>query len=186
MPGAAPSFTTHGRIVIKANPSGVEKDLALFRTEISLIAALAAVFITGAASAETIPTRYGTLSAEMGGTLLLNGRPVATRLEVNNGVSLVRKFALPDADVVVIENAGGTGCPAQYWVVTVSRQGAVAPHEFGTCSDLAVVSQEGAAVVLTMPGFLAHTNSAAIERAARQKHVFRVQGASVTDNGKPI
>lgn len=83
--------------------------------------------------------------------LFLNG----SKLMDGNGYSLSfdKKFTIGDNDVVLmINNSGGTACPAQYFFVSVSPQGiAKLSPEFGTCSDLAEAIQTGLKIKVTMP-----------------------------------
>ena len=154
-----------------------------------LALALSAAIATSAHAqmAERVVTRHGTLSwSPDTNVLLLNGRPVTPRVEGNNGLSLLRKFTVSDADVVIVQDNGGTGCPAQYYAVIVAPQGAKPTKAFGTCSDLIMMAQEGDSITVSMPGFKAHTNMAEMQRAARERHVFRIVGGVVTENGKPV
>lgn len=90
-------------------------------------------------------------------------------------LSFVHRALSADSDIVlVMNNSGGTACPAQYFFVTLSaaNNSRLSP-EFGTCSDLAEVSLNGSEITVTMPG-----------GTGRAQYVY--SAGTVTENGKPI
>ena len=72
-------------------------------------------------------------------------------------VSLQEKFKVENKDVVLIsQGSGGNACPATYFCfqpLRLTLEGDVVKKsvEFGTCSDIPKIKQEGTTVVLTMP-----------------------------------
>lgn len=76
--------------------------------------------------------------------------------------------------VLVMNNSGGTACPALYFFVAVNTKGgfAISP-EFGTCSDLAKVARQGTKLLVTMPS-----------RTGDAKYTF--SDGDVFENGKLI
>jgi hypothetical protein len=159
----------------------------MLRSALLMFAVGATMSVSLPALAETATTRFGTLSTNDDNLLLFNGQPVTPEVQGNESLSFLKTMGVGGADAVVVQDNGGTACPAQYYVVTVSAAGAKATKAFGTCSDLAKITQQGNAIVLTMPSFMGELESrAAIQRAAQERHVFKVDGGLVTDNGKPI
>lgn len=114
--------------------------------------ALMLAVLTGTASAaETISTRFGQLKTDEYDTeLSYSGKPIA---QGNNSIRLVKKFQIGDSDVLLMQDNGGTACPALYLFVTVTASGVKTSEEFGSCNEVASVTQEGEAVNVTMPGF---------------------------------
>jgi hypothetical protein len=144
---------------------------------------------SSSAKAESTPARFGTVSpgGPYGQSLLLNGKPFNPPISAESGkFDFVKTVNLGNADAMIFRDDGGTGCPAQFLVVTLSPQGWTSTHEFGTCTDIVAISQSGNALLFAMTGFKAHTSNAEIQRAYREHHVFRVVGPAVTDNGKPV
>lgn len=94
------------------------------------------------ASADDLVTRFGVLSTDARQMLLFNGKPVLPAIEGNNSLTFMAVFRSidpdfrRDSDVVLIQNNGGTACPAMYHVATIMSSGIEVTPEFGTCSDL--------------------------------------------------
>lgn len=102
---------------------------------------------------DKVATRFGTVSVSDQNVLLVDGKPTTPRVEGNNGLSLVKKFSVEGADVVLVQDNGGTACPAEYYFVSVSSGPVKVTKSFGTCSDLIKTSQEGNTITVKMPGF---------------------------------
>lgn len=62
----------------------------------------------------------------------------------NNALDLVAHFELEDRDIVLLQDTGGTGCPALYRFATMSLQGISVTPEFGTCSGIASATLQAA------------------------------------------
>lgn len=100
--------------------------------------------------------------ATKGGVLAIAGKPREIHLLLNDRVflnseeyslSFEQTFHLAEADVIlVMQNSGGTACPAQFFFVVVTDTGkAEVTSEFGTCSDLFKAEMVGQNIILTMP-----------------------------------
>jgi hypothetical protein len=140
-----------------------------------------------AAGQDELSTRHGKLSTSTDNVLLFNGKPVKPEVQGNNSLSFVEKFQLGNTDVVLVQDNGGSACPAQYHFVTVAASGIRVSPSFGSCSDLAEVSRKGDQILVSMPGFVGPFESKAAQaKAARRKHVFVYANGVVTENGKPI
>lgn len=78
----------------------------------------------------------------------------------NNALDMVAHFELEGHDIVVLQDTGGTGCPALYRFATLTPQGIAATSEFGTCSGVASVTLQAAhpgrapEALVTMTDFL--------------------------------
>jgi hypothetical protein len=132
-------------------------------------------------------TRYGTLRVNADHILLFNGRPVRPRVEGNSSLEVKTVYHFRGYDLALVEDIGGSGCPALYHVVRLSPRGAIATGEFGTCSDLIRVTRTAAGLRMTMPGFMGPTMPASVrDRAARRTHVFLYANGRVTENGRPV
>lgn len=122
-------------------------------------------------------TRYGQLSivGEMNDmSITFGGRT----LRKGDGLSLsfLERRAVGTNDVIlVMNNSGGTACPAQYFFVTVkSATDVQLSPEFGTCSDLIDVSQNGDQINVSMP------------EASGKRIQYAYAAGAVTENGKPV
>ncbi len=133
---------------------------------------------TSALAQETksVTTRFGDLAVSDAGVLLFKGSPVQPTVEANNSLDLSEPYKIGTSDVVLVTNNGGTGCPAEYYFVTVTKSGAKVTPSFGTCSDLIKVKNVGDSISVSMPGF----------KRARGRHVYVYRAGVVTDNGKPV
>jgi hypothetical protein len=65
----------------------------------------------------------------------------------------VKTFEVGPSDITLVQDTGGTGCPAQYYFITSTAKGATSSHPFGTCSDLIAVHREADKIIVTIPGF---------------------------------
>lgn len=138
-------------------------------------------------SAEGVTTPFGRLSASDDNVLQLNGKPVNPRVEGNNSLDFVAQVALKNRRAVLVQNNGGTGCPATYRWVILSDGGYNVSSEFGSCSDLPKVAVAAEALVVTMPDFAGDSQPEA-ERARVAKTTMRYvyDGKTLKENGKPI
>jgi Tfp pilus assembly major pilin PilA len=139
------------------------------------------------ALAEEIPTRFGSLKINGENMLLYKNRPLKPEIQGNNSLSTVGIYQIGISDVVLIQDNGGTACPAQFYFVSISNNGVMATSPFGTCSDLVEVKQVAETISVTMPGFMGSFESQEAQRkAAKEKHVFAFKGGVLTENGMPI
>ena len=153
----------------------------------SAAAAFAALLaMSTMALAQSKDTRFGPVSVSQN-TLLFRGKPVVPSVVGETGLLLDRVLEIGSYDAVIVENLlGGNGCPAMFYVVSVTAQGAAASRTFGTCSEAADVSRKGDAVSLRMPTISTLAQQRAGKGDAGQMHVFVVTNGAVTDNGKPV
>ncbi len=160
---------------------------------LKLIIGIALFFVIGPAAlvqaqeSQEVATRFGVLSVNEDKILLFKGRPLVPTIEGNNSLDLGTVRQIGATDVVLVTSNGGSGCPAVFYFVSVTRSGAKATPEFGTCSDLATVKRKGNSISVTMPGFLGPFEpKSAQRRAAKERHVFIYRAGVVTENGKPV
>ena len=120
---------------------------------------------------KSVKTRFGTLAIDPNNPrLLLNGKPVLPSVEGNSSLGIVASYELGNADVVLVQNTGGTSCPALYTFITVTKTSQRATSEFGTCSDIIYpTSNVNNSVTLAMVG-----------NKARKKVVFRYVDGQLT------
>lgn len=84
----------------------------------------------------------------------------AEAVQGNNALRVVAHFEEEGPqDIALLENTGGSACPALYRFATITPQGITVTPEFGTCSDIAAVSlgkAQGATPEphVTMTGFV--------------------------------
>jgi hypothetical protein len=178
---------------VKLTRNAFEKDPKenLFMWKI-IVASVA--LIAGSVFAQPLPqerqevvTRFGSLTVNDDKELLFKGRGLTPSVGGNNSLSLNDPIQMGEADVVLVQDNGGTGCPSLYYFVTVSRTGARATKAFGTCGDVTSVKKVGDSIRVTMPGFRGPFESESVQlRAARQRHVFIFRAGVVTQNGKPV
>jgi hypothetical protein len=156
------------------------------RTNITFAAAVVLTMLNVVApvfaGSSGLPTRFGTLSIDKANVLHYNGRPVRPRVRGNNNLVLNHVFRLASADIVVFEDAGGTACPDLWYIVTVSRSGASATPEFGSCGELIALEQKDDAIIVSTRGFQGPFEPAAARaRAATQEHVFVFRHGTVKE-----
>ena len=156
----------------------------MFRSFVLLVSLSFASFI---AFAEDTLTRFGQLKINNENMLLYKNRPLNPEIQGNNSLSMVGTYQIGNSDVVLIQDNGGTGCPALLYFVSISNNGAKATSPFGTCSDLIDAKQVADSISVTMPGFKGPFESKAAHRkAAKEKYVFIFRGGVLTENGKAV
>lgn len=96
-------------------------------------------------------TRFGRVSVDDEERLVFKGKLVQPEVAGNNGLSIVRQYEVGSSDILLIQNTGGTACPALYHFATVTARGMTVTPEFGSCSDLIATYQEGARIRVLMP-----------------------------------
>lgn len=125
---------------------------------------------------KTVKTRYGLLSVRDDNMLLFKGKPVTPEIQGNNSLSIVASYELGKNDVLLLENSGGTACPALYTFVTISAAGLRTTPEFGTCSEVIYPSSDlKNTVTVAMAGFAGPFLSSLEQRTATMtKTVYRL------------
>ena len=158
----------------------------------------ALLFITLSATqvmADEMQTRFGKLTATdrfaKGDAILrLNGKQIQPKVEGNNGLSFVKVFQIGDSDAVLVQNDGGNGCPATYYLLTLSAKSTTVSPEFGSCSDLVETQQNGPQITVTMPGFASARDEAKMSAAQRKKlyapKTYVYKAGVVYEGGKPV
>ena len=117
-------------------------------------------------------SRFGELFIDAEKVLTFKGKPVSPLIQGNSSLSLVDYQQGKVSDLFIVQDTGGTACPAQYYFVTLSAEGVKQSKVFGTCSDLLKTQKKGELIIVSMPG----------EKGA---HIFTLEGNEVLDNGKP-
>lgn len=139
---------------------------------------------------KTVKTRYGTVSVrEDDNILLFKGKPVSPEIEGNSSLSIVASYEIGKSDILLLQDNGGTACPALFRFVTISPKGLSSTPEFGTCSDIIypTMNSETATITITTNGFRGPFEPEADKRKAYMtKTVFRFANGRVTENGKPL
>ena len=129
-----------------------------------------------AAAADSLgKTRFGRLSVEYGGPLLLDDKVVEPEIRGNESLDIVKVFHVGSKDVALLRDNGGSGCPAQLMFVTLSKFGVTTSSEFGTCAAVSHWRQSMDSIFVTMPLLYGH---------GTKKYVFR--NGLVMEDGKPI
>jgi hypothetical protein len=149
----------------------------------SLIAVTALYFVVSSVAwAQNISTRFGALTLDEDHLLRFRGRPVQPKVQGNNSLTFVKTFLMGSKDVVLVQDNGGTGCPAQFHFVTVSSSGAKATAAFGSCSDLIKVARVGDSIKVDMPGFAGPVQSEAQwQRESRKRYVYFFKNGRVNE-----
>ena len=136
-----------------------------------------------------VQSRYGVLSVNEGdNTLQFKGKPLSPAVQGNNSLSIVASYALGKNDVYLLQDNGGSGCPAMFRFASVTAAGVRVTPEFGTCSDIIYPTSDGkAGVTVAMVGFVGPLESKAEqEKAGRTKVVFGFLNGEVREGGKLI
>lgn len=153
----------------------------------AIVSSFASTALAQLQDSQQVVTRFGALSVNEDKILQFKGRPLVPTIEGNNSLDLGTAMPIGATDVVLVTDNGGTGCPAVFYFVTITRSGAKGTRPFGTCSEFADVKRRGDSISVTMPGFLGPFEPrAAQRRAARERHVFIYRAGVVTENGKPV
>lgn len=138
-------------------------------------------------SSQSVTTPFGTLSISDEKKLLFNGVPTDPVLEGNSNLSFLDKKSLNGQSVILVQNTGGTACPATFTFVQLSAAGAKLSKEFGTCSDLYQLEQVGGKLTLTLPGFTGpYEPESAQQQATKKKVIYTLEGGVLSEDGKPM
>jgi hypothetical protein len=139
-----------------------------------------------------VVTRFGVMAADRDRlTLLWQGKPLWP--SGSGSFSIVRHYSSwRQGELLLVQNTGGSACPALYHFIEVSPQGAVASQEFGTCSDLVYPFVKNDAsgkpeIVVRMVAYVGPFGTEAQRREAahtRIEYVFN--GKHLTRNGQRI
>lgn len=139
---------------------------------------------------KTLKTRYGVVSVREDDNLLLfKGRPVAPAIGGNNSLSIVAHYDMGQSDVLLLQNTGGTACPALFRLITVNAAGLRSTPEFGSCSEIIYPTWDSKTGIVTvaMNGFMGSANSEAEKnKAYMTKTVFRFASGQLMENGKLV
>lgn len=129
---------------------------------------------TSITSAGDVLTRYGKLSTNEDNILIFNGKVVKPEIQGNNSLSFPVVFKIGNTDVVLVQNNGGSACPALFNLLSITQSGTKKTPEFGTCSDLISHKQTASRITITMP-----------KMRGRGKAIFDYENGVLTENGKP-
>ncbi len=103
----------------------------------------------------------------------------------NTALHIVAHYAAHDSDIVLLQDTGGTACPALYRFASVTAQGIAVTPTFGTCSDIAGITfgatpDAAPEPLVTMAGFLGPFEpEAQRQRARMQVHRFALRQGRV-------
>ncbi len=107
--------------------------------------------------------------------LLLNEKELVKCQGFN--LSIERTFSLNNKEIALImENSGGTGCPAEFFLVCLDSKGkANVTPRFGTCSDLFKAQIKDGKLVINIP-----------KMRQKGKSVYTFDGEVLTEDGAVI
>ena len=126
-----------------------------------------------------VKTRFGTVSVrDDDKALLFKGKPVQPAIEGNSNLHIVARYEWGADDVLLLQDTGGSACPAQFRILQLSAKGLKTSPAFGTCSDLIYPSFDAkTGVTVAMVGFAGPFESAAAQKkAGMSKAVYRWDG----------
>lgn len=138
---------------------------------------------------KAVKTRFGVISVRPDDNLLLfKGKPIAPAIEGNNGLSIVANYEMGKQDVVLVQNDGGSACPALFRFLTITASGVRVGPEFGTCTDIIYPTlDDKGGVNVAMPDFSGPFEPASKQPPARlSTKVFRYLGGQLFENGKVV
>lgn len=99
-------------------------------------------------------TRFGkVVIREQDNRLMFRGAAVTPALLGAYPSTIVAKYEIGTTDVLLVQETGGTSCPAQFRLIIVAREGIRSTDAFGSCSDVIYPKSDGARVIVSMPGF---------------------------------
>lgn len=141
-----------------------------------------AIFAYSFAFCKDIPTRFGPLKINEQYILLYKNRPLSPTIRGNSSLNIVNTYQVGNSDVVLIQDNGGTACPASFIFLSVTRNGVNATERFGTCSYLIESKQVKESIFVKMPGFMGPYQPLE-ERmeAAEETHVFVFKAGALTE-----
>lgn len=138
-------------------------------------------------------TRYGVVEVDTQSMRLLwQGKPLPASDLPAEEYRIVRHYEWGLSDVLLVQIAQGTACPAMFRFLTISPQGVRATPTFGTCSDLVYpfMKTDGQGTpyaVVRMVEFQGPFGSeAAQHKAARTRVEYVFRAGRLTRNGKPV
>lgn len=128
--------------------------------------------------------RFGEFNINELNVLLYNGKPLFPNIQGNNSLSILNIYHNDDSDIILIQNNGGTACPALYHIVEVSSShDVIATSKFGSCSDLVSFKKSKQGIFVTMPGFQGPFEPESNQRmAALQKHSYLYKDGKITQS----
>lgn len=155
------------------------------RNQFFLAAFLAIISTSTIAQENSKKTRFGNLSVNDDNTLLFNGKPLTPDVTGNSSLSFEGTYTINDKDVVLVQDNGRSGCPAQFYFISINNSDLKATPAFGSCSDLIKIKQVGARIVITMPGFMGSFEpSASRHKAAKKVFTYVYENDVLKENGK--
>jgi hypothetical protein len=164
------------------NPSSAQSNMPY--TERLYLAQKAAKSVD---SSQSVTTQFGTLSVSDEKKLLFNGVPTNPVLEGNNDLSFLDKKSLNGQSVILVQNTGGTACPATFTFVQLSAEGVRLSKEFGTCSELYQLEQIGSKLTLTLPGYAGPNEPEGTQqKAAKKKVMYTFENGVLSEDGKAL
>jgi hypothetical protein len=135
------------------------------------------------ASAGTPQAPAATAAPQPSGTL--------DAVQGNAALHIVAHHELEGQDIVLLQDTGGTACPALYRFATLTPRGIAVTPEFGTCSDIAAITlgqPPGGAPepLVTMTGFFGPFEPEMDQqRAHMQLHGFALRQGQVQETQAP-
>ena len=122
-------------------------------------------------------------SDEDGGEVLFEGRPLKPAITGNSALDILHTYRYPGKALYVVQDTGGTACPAQLYIVEVTTAGATATDAFGTCSDEIKMAKTAGGLTLTMPGFAGQSEDGtqALSTAADATHAFTYRAGRISE-----
>ena len=103
------------------------------------------------AAADEIETRYGNLATNDDNFLMFEEKIVKPEIQGNNSLSFLKVFKIGEADVVLVQNNGGSACPALFHFVIVTSTSVKQTPEFGSCSPVVEFKKNGSKLLVSMP-----------------------------------
>lgn len=137
---------------------------------------------------QAVGTRQGPLVIAEDNTLRLRGKPILPHVQGNNFLSIVMDYSIGNQDVILLQNTGGSACPALYQFIIVQAGSVKATPEFGSCSDIIYPRWDGQqTITIDMLGYFGPMGSEKEQRqAAMSKETYRYAQGRVTFQGKEI
>jgi len=129
-------------------------------------------------------TRFG-LADGSSNVLKINGRLTTPEIDGNSGMFVEKITEAGNADYLLVTSIGGSGCPAFYSFVKVTRDSATPTAYFGNCSDLPKRSVvPGKSVTLVFPAYRPLRSTSGGVPA--ESYVYSLTTNVLKKNGKPI
>lgn len=133
-----------------------------------------------------IQTRFGLAYINKDHSLVIKNIPVKPSATGNNFLLVDKIAQTKDADYLLLSDGGGSGCPASYSIVKVTKFKATPTAFFGNCIDLVHDTLKVIPDKSIIASFPEHTMISTGVKLLATTIVYDIQTGTLKENGKPL